>query len=47
MPLMDRHAEEAASGKELVTKAERFEYIYIWKKNTAADFSAKGCGIVP
>jgi hypothetical protein len=33
MPLMDRHAEGAALGKELEDgPTKRFEYIYIWKK---------------
>lgn len=48
MPLMDRHAEEAAQGKDLaVGKTERFEYIYIWKKGggAKADFEAKKCGV--
>jgi hypothetical protein len=33
MPLMDRHAEEAALGSNLQQGSrQRFEYIYIWKK---------------
>jgi hypothetical protein len=48
MPLMDRHASEAASGSDLEKGAtERFEYIYIWKKLGRVRFEedAKGCGV--
>jgi hypothetical protein len=48
MPLMDRHAEEAARGEGLAKgKTQRFEYIYIWKKAGRASFGDESCGIVP
>ncbi len=49
MPLMDRHATEAAKGTKLAgSKQEQFEYIYIWKKDNKnkADFEKKTCGVV-
>ena len=48
MPLMDRHASEAAAGGDLKTgKARSSEWIYIWKKVGRGGFDkdAKGCGI--
>lgn len=47
MPLMDRHAVEAVKQEDLKKgPTERFEYIYIWKKEPASKFDeeAKGCG---
>lgn len=49
MPLMDRHAQEAARGDALaIGKTERFEYIYIWKKESKdqGTFDSKKCGVV-
>lgn len=50
MPLMDRHASEAAAGRDLKKgKTQSSEWIYIWKKvgRGASEFDedAKGCGI--
>ena len=48
MPLMDRHASEAAAGGDLKKgKARSSEWIYIWKKSGRGGFDeeAKGCGI--
>jgi hypothetical protein len=47
MPLSDRHAVEAAQGKDIKGKTDRFEYIYVWKKTpgVAFDTERKGCGV--
>jgi hypothetical protein len=50
MPLMDRHASEAAAGRDLKKgKTQSSEWIYIWKKDgrgaSGFDEDAKGCGI--
>jgi hypothetical protein len=49
MPLADRHAGEAVRGEELAKgKTQRYEYIYVWKKNKNRPFEedAKGCGVL-
>jgi hypothetical protein len=49
MPLMDRHASEAAAGGDLKRgKTKSSEWIYIWKKVGRAKFDedAKGCGLL-
>ena len=49
MPLMDRHASEAAAGGDLKKgTTKRSEWIYIWKKVGHAMFNedAKRCGLV-